>query len=152
MLSLIENIFRWCVKVIESDLFTVICGIITVIGFLMTVYISIKTKSIHKRIAEYKVVSSFNKNRKKYQKTFEGYQNAISQDDVDIYKTKINMLNDVNTVREAYSKIWSWRQKLLLLCLKKELEKKEGINVNKICNWMSKLIAVLSVEMEENYE
>jgi len=149
---LLASLIMWCTKIARSDGFTFICGVVTIISFLITVYISIKTKKIHKKITEYKKTELFNKDRRKYSKTIMGYQKALMQDNADIYKVRINILNDINTIGETYAGIFNFRQKWLLRCLKKELKKSEKIDVNKVCNEMSELIAKLSVEKEYEYE
>jgi len=40
----------WYDKIATNNFFTFICGLITILGFLITIYISLKTKSINKKI------------------------------------------------------------------------------------------------------
>lgn len=149
---MLASLIMWCTKIARSDGFTFICGVVTIIGFLLTVYISIKTKNIHRKITEYKKTEQFNKDRRKNLKTIMGYQKALIQDNADIYKVRINILNDINIIGEIYSDIFKFPQKWLFWCLKRELKKSEKIDVNKVCNKMSELIAKLSVEKEYDYE
>lgn len=150
--SLAEFFTSWCTMVANNDIFTFVCGVITVIGFVITIYISVKTKSIHKRIHQYKSAQIFNKRRKQYISTLKGYQNAIFADDVDIHNNKMNLLNDINIIGEAFDDILPFKHKILLWRLRRELEREKIISKNKVCNLISKIIAFLSKEKENNNE
>lgn len=147
---MVDEMIKWCTNVAKNDFFTFICGMITIIGFLMTVYISVKTKSIHKRIIEYKQIEKYNENRISYIKSLKGYQTALI-DGGNIRKVKLNILNDINIVRENYRNMFGIVQRIAIWRLTKELEKDKPIK-EKVCNGLSKVIAVISVEKEQTYE
>lgn len=125
-----------------------ICSITSLIGFVMTIYVTIKTKSIDKKMLEYKLIQHFNRKRSQYINTLQSYQTSLLEDDVDIDKIKTNILNDINIIYESYSYIFKLSQKFTIYRLRKELEKSEGLDTNYICNLLSKVIAYLSKNKE----
>lgn len=147
-----ENIENWCGWLAKNNVFTVLCGITTLVGFFITVYISVKTKSINQRLGIYKKTKEFNRKRKSYISTLEGYQKSLMEDKTNIYKIKINILNDINVINETFGIILKVNQKVVVWLLKKELEKSKSINTNYICNLLSKIRAYMSNVKEEYYE
>ena len=147
-----ENIENWCNWLANNNIFTVLCGITTLVGFFITVYISFKTKTINQRLGIYKKTQEFNKKRKTYISTLEGYQRSLTEDEIDIYKVKINILNDVNIIKESFGTILKINQKIVVWRLKKELEKSQSININRVCNLLSQIRAYMSNFKEEYYE
>lgn len=148
----IGKIENWCEWLAESDIFTALCGITTLVGFFITVYISLKTKSINQRLGIYKRTQEFNKKRKTYVSTLEGYQKSLSEDEIDIYKIKLNILNDINIIKESFGTIMKVNQRIAVWRLKKELEKSKSININRVCNLLSQIRAYMSNVKEEYYE
>lgn len=147
-----ENIENWCGWLAKNNVFTVLCGITTLIGFFLTVYISLKTKSINQRLGIYKRTQEFNKKRKTYISTLEGYQKSLTEDEIDIYKVKINILNDINIIKESFGTIMKVNQRIAVWRLKKELEKSKSININRVCNLLSQIRAYMSNVKEEYYD
>lgn len=85
-----------------------------------------KTKSINQRLGIYKRTQEFNKKRKTYISTLEGYQKSLAEDEIDIYKVKINILNDINIIKESFGTIMKVNQRIAVWRLKKELEKSKS--------------------------
>lgn len=148
----IGKIENWCEWLVKSDIFTALCGITTLIGFFLTVYITLKTKSINQRLGIYKRTQEFNKKRKTYISTLEGYQKSLAEDEIDIYKVKINILNDINIIKESFGTIMKVNQRIAVWRLKKELEKSKSININRVCNLLSQIRAYMSNVKEEYYD
>ncbi|MCM1263614.1 MAG: hypothetical protein NC313_12950 [Butyrivibrio sp.] len=146
------SIENWCEWLAKSDIFTALCSIVTLVGFLITIYISLKTKSINQRLEVYKRTKEFNTKRKKYILTLEGYQKSLTEDGIDIYKIKINILNDINIINESFRTIMKVNQRIVVCRLKKELEKSKSINTNRVCNLLSQIRAYMSNVKEEYYE
>ncbi len=103
----------------KNNVFTVLCGITTLVGFFITVYISVKTKSINQRLGIYKKTKEFNRKRKSYISTLEGYQRSLMEDKTNIYKININILNDINVINETFGIILKVNQKVVVWLLKK---------------------------------
>ena len=148
----VNNIDSWCEGLARSNIFTMLCGIATLIGFFITIYISLKTKSINQRLCIYKRVQEFNKKRKRYISTLEGYQKSLADDGTDIYKIKINILNDINIINESFGVILKMNQRIVVWRLKRELEKPKSIDTNHVCNLLSRIRAYMSNVKEEYYE
>ncbi len=146
------NMGNWCEWLAKNDTFTVLCGVTTLLGFFITVYISFKTKSINQRLDIYKKTKEFNRKRKPYISTLEGYQRSLAEDKTDIYKVRINILNDINIINESFGTIFKINQKFVVWRLKRELEKSKSININRVCNLLSRIRAYMSNVKEEYYE
>lgn len=91
-----------------------------------------------------KKTKEFNRKRKPYISTLEGYQRSLAEDKTDIYKVKINILNDINIINESFGTIFKINQKFVVWRLKRELEKSKSININRVCNLLSRIRAYMS--------
>ncbi len=90
-----ENIENWCGWLAKNNVFTVLCGITTLVGFFITVYISVKTKSPLENknpLAAIAQISSFDS------KTFFDSDNsfiALIKDNYVVIHARISDRNDV---------------------------------------------------------
>lgn len=90
----------------------VILGIVSltgIIGFVLTIFVSIRTSKISKILKHNQLTSQYNKERLAFQRTFEGHRNSIIVDGLRSNK----LLKDVSTnqpaslfiVPETYKKV-----------------------------------------------
>lgn len=71
-------------------------------------------------IVEYKQIEKYNENRISYLKSLKGYQTALI-DGGSIRKVKLNILNDINIVRENYRNMFGIVQRIAMWRLTKEI-------------------------------
>ena len=142
------DFIKICDVLATNHVVIALCSITSLIGFAMTIYVSFKTKSIDKRIKEFKSIKDFNQKRTKYINSLKSYQISINEDNVDIYKIRTNILNDINIIYESYSYIFTLTQKITFFIIRRQLEKKEKIDENLVCNLISKIIAYMSNSKE----
>lgn len=132
----------------SNDVIIAICSITSLIGFAMTIYVSIKTKSIDRRIEELNSTKYFNRSRKSYITSLKTYQTSLVEDNIDINKIKMDILNDVNVIIESYQLILNYKQRRTITRLRRKLQKKNIKDKNRICNLLSEIIAYLSNKKE----
>ncbi len=119
------NYAKLCELIASNNVITAICNITSLIGFGMTIYVSLKTKSIDKRIQEFKSTKDFNRKRTQHINSLKTYQTSLIEDNVDIYKIRTNMLNDINVIYESYRYIFKFSQKVIIYRVRKQLEKRK---------------------------
>lgn len=125
-----------------------LCSIVTLVGFLITVYVSLKTKSIDSVLKNYKRIEKFNKEGRKYKRNFENYQDSLINDDVPFRKLKFDILNDLRASEIKFGTVFNRKEKK---CLKEVVSNIEIGNQNDleyIANELSKVIAIFSTEKE----
>ena len=90
-----------------------VCSFITIISFLISIYISIKTKNIDSRIKELKAGTEFNNSREKLVNDLITYQTAIKN--ISSYKKlRLNLLNDLNVdLQKDLIKCYPWMEPTL---------------------------------------
>ena len=64
-------------KLGQSTPFVAFCGIITILGFVLTIFVLLKAKSINRKIEEYKIIKEYNKRRERLRLSLLDYRNAI---------------------------------------------------------------------------
>lgn len=142
------DFIKLCEIFATNHIIIALCSLTSLISFAMTIYVTLKTKSIDKRMLELKSTKDFNRKRNKHISSLETYQTSINEDEVDIYKIRTNILNDVNIIYESYNYILKSSQKKTFHKLIKQLEKKEKIDEILVSNLLSKIIAYMSNSKE----
>ena len=123
-----------------------ICSICTLLGFFMTIYVTVKSKKIQESLYEYKKIIQYNKETKKIVVACSNYQKSLMQDDVKLRKVRIDILNDLLVAKKKFDDI-------LTRCEIRELSNaikvvKVSQNVEEICTNLSSVIAIFSLERE----
>ncbi len=136
-------------KLGQSYTFTALCGIITILGFVITIFVFFRTRSIDKKVEAYKAIKEYNKRRESLRTSLLDYRNAIILDDVEIIKIKSNILDDLNVLYENYKITYKFWQKIKIKRLIWHLEKKKDHNRNWICNQLSKTSGYLYLKKED---
>lgn len=124
------------------------CSAIAIIGFIVTIYISIKTKNINHRINEIKTTYNYNNRREEFRKSLIEFRNVIINEDVDIAKIKGNILDELNALNENYKGEFKVIQRIRIFLLIVHLEKSTRHDANYICNELSKVCGYLFQKKE----
>lgn len=126
----------------------IVLGIATltgIAGFILTVFVSIRTSKISKILKYNQVTSLYNRERLGFQKTFEGHRKSIIEDGIKSDKLIKDILQNIEEYRAKFGEIMSIREKITLFrfsqLLKKETEK---VNYNKVSNYLASLSGRLS--------
>jgi hypothetical protein len=149
----IENItFDDIIHTIVVNDYLVFFGyIISFLGFILTIYVMIKTKNIDKRLADYKLVEQFNIEREMYIKTFRAFKTSLTDDNADIYKIKYDIYEETEKFKSHYHSIIGKLDKINIFYLCRTLKKEKNIKTNDVCNYLTKLLALLSNKKENYY-
>ena len=122
-----------------------IATLIGIIGFALTIIVSIRTSKISKILKYNEVTSRYNKERLGFQKTFVGHRNSIIEDKIHSDKLLKDILQNVEEYRSKFGEILSIREKITLYrfigILKKETD---DVNYNAVCNYLAALSGRLS--------
>lgn len=124
-----------------------LCGIV---GFALTVIVTIRTSKISKILRYNEITSSYNKERMGFQRTFEGHRVSITEDNIRTNKILKDVLKNVEEYRVKFQEILSFQEKLRLQLLVHQLKKEaDCANWNSICNGLAILSGHLSKKGEK---
>ena len=132
----------------------VILGIVSltgIIGFVLTIFVSIRTSKISKILKHNQLTSQYNKERLAFQRTFEGHRNSIIVDGLRSNKLLKDILQNVEEYRAKFGEILSPSDRFSLfkfsLLLRKETDK---VNYNKVSNYLALLSGRLSKKEDKH--
>lgn len=126
-----------------------LCSAITIIGFIITVFIFFRTRSIGKRIKEFKTKKKYNKKRIDIKTTLIQFRESIEEDDTDIKKIKTSILDELNVLSQCFHTEFNFIQNRQIKKLVTHLEKRDNHDRNDICNMLSRIISYLEDKKEE---
>ncbi len=127
-----------------------IASLVGIIGFVLTVFVSIRTAKIGKILKYNQVTSQYNKERLGFQRTFEGHRKSIIEDDLKSDKLLKDILQNIEAYRTKFGEIMSFKEKTTLFLFSQLLKKKsEKVDYNKVCNYLASLSGRLSKKEDE---
>ena len=123
-----------------------LCGII---GFALTIFVSIRTSKISKILKYNATTSQYNKERTAFQKTFEGHRGSITEDGLKSQKLLKDILKNVEEYSVKFHDILSVKDRITLFFFKRILMQEYGkVNWNKVSNYLATLSGRLSKKEE----
>lgn len=126
----------------------IILGIATllgIIGFIMTLIVSLRTANISKILKHNQITNSYNKERIAFQKSFEGHKKSIIEDNIKTFKIQKDILTQLEEYRTKYSSLHSISDKRMISRFIKILEKENSdVDWNTVTNYLAKLSGRLS--------
>ena len=123
-----------------------ICGII---GFALTILVTIRTSKISKILKYNATTSQYNKERTAFQKAFEGHRDSITMDGVRSEKLLKDILKNVEEYHVKFSDILPVRDRLVIFLFKRILMKEpQNVNWNTVCKYLAILSGRLSKKEE----
>lgn len=138
-------IARFLIFLGSNEVILGIATLVSILGFILTVFVSIRTSKISKILKYNQITSQYNKERLAFQKTFIGHRNSIVEDNLRSDKLLKDILQNVEEYRTKFGEIMSIWEKFTLFMfiqlLKKESDK---VNYNTVCNYLAILSGRLS--------
>lgn len=132
-------------EIATNDVVQGISTSVGIIGFILTIFVSIKTKKISKILKYNDVISTYNSERLGYQKAFEGHRKSIIDDNIKTNDILKDILKNVESYRLKFDEILSIKEKIDLYLFKKLLKKEaNNVDYNKVCNYLAILSGRLS--------
>lgn len=126
----------------------VVLGIATMlgfVGFIMTLVVSCRTAKISKILKYNQMTDSYNKERKAFQKSFEGHKKSIVEDNIKTIKIQKDILTLLEEYRVKYFSLCSIKERITIICFIRLLEKEnKNVNWNTVSNYLAKLSGRLS--------
>lgn len=129
-----------------------ISSIAGIVGFVLTILVSIRTEKITKILKYNQITSQYNKERAGYKKAFQGHIESIINDGIQTDAILKNILQNVEEYRLKYGEILSIKEKITLFFFIRQLKKKASdVDFNKIANYLAKLSGRLSKKEEKKH-
>ena len=126
-----------------------ISSIAGIVGFVLTILVSIRTEKITEILKYNQITSQYNKERAGYKKAFQGHIESIINDGIQTDAILKNILQNVEEYRLKYGEILSIKEKITLFFFIRQLKKKASdVDFNKIANYLAKLSGRLSKKEE----
>lgn len=131
----------------KSELFAFIVSMCGILGFFLSIYLTIKSKSISRELKELTAKKIFNKNRSVLIEHFMGYQMSIIEDDNKTPTLRHNLLAEVYNFEEQYKTLLGFKDKFTIALLKHQL-KSRAPNYEKINTYIDYLVAKFKIKEE----
>lgn len=120
-------------------------SIFSLLGFLLTVFVAIRTNKISKIIHYNKVTEQYNEERLSFQKSFEGHRITIIKDNIKSDLILKDILRQVEEYRVKFDVILTIKERITLFCFIRILKKEsKEVDWNIVCNYLAKLSGRLS--------
>ncbi len=122
-----------------------IASLFGIIGFVLTVFVSIRTAKISKVLKYNQITSQYNKERLAFQKTFGGHRKSIVEDGIKSNKLLKDILQNTEEYRIKFGEIMSIKEKFTLYRFSRILKKEsDKVDYNKVSNYLASLSGRLS--------
>ena len=122
-----------------------VCSLLGIVGFIMTLIVTIKTTKIAKILKYNQVTDTYNKERTAFQKAFEGHRSSIIEDEIKTDKILKDILKQVEAYRTKFNDILPLKERMALNSFVKILKKPaEEVDFNSVCNYLATLSGRLS--------
>ncbi len=122
-------------------------SICSILGFILSLYVAIKSKSISKELKEISTKKIYACERTTLIKHFEGYRMSIIEDGNRNPTMRHNLLTEVYAFEKQYFLLLNCIDKITLVCFKGQL-KRQKPNYNKICTYIDYFVAKFNVKEE----
>lgn len=125
------------------------CGIV---GFALTIFVSVRTTKISKILKHNQLTSQYNKERLAFQNTFEGHRSSITEDNIKTEKLLKDILKNVEEYRNKFNGLLSFQDRLRLFWFSMLLKKEPmDVNWNSICNNLAIISGRLGKKEDQQY-
>ena len=122
-----------------------IASLLGIVGFALTVFVSIRTAKISKILKYNQVTSQYNKERLAFQRTFEGHRKSIVEDEIKSNKLLKDILQNIEAYRLKFGEIMSLKEKITLFFFSQLLKKEsDKVDYNKASNYLATISGRLS--------
>lgn len=122
-----------------------IASLLGIVGFALTVFVSIRTAKISKILKYNQVTSQYNKERLAFQRTFEGHRKSIVEDEIKSNKLLKDILQNIEAYRLKFGEIMSLKEKITLFFFSQLLKKEsDKVDYNKVSNYLAAISGRLS--------
>lgn len=122
-----------------------IASLCTIIGFFLTIVVTIRTSHISKLLKYNDTVAEYNKKKQGFQRTFDGHRISILEDENKTDRLLKDILKNVEEYDSLFRTLLPWTERITLWRFKRVLKKPADMaNFNTICNYLAVLSGRLS--------
>lgn len=129
----------------SNPAFTFLVSCAGILGFLLSIYLSIKSNSISKQLKIISAKKEYNMEREIFSNRFKGHRSSIIDDNNHSRQLIHLILEDVYSLETKYTEILRINDKIKLIILKHQANSKKP-NFEKICGCFDYLIARLQIK------
>lgn len=130
---------------VANPFFTLIGTLASIVGLVLTVFVTLKTKSISKQLNEIRTKQEYSKKQRIYVSKFNAYIKNILDDEIKRPSFYKNILKDVAECKIQFKDLFSISDKLLIWRILFHLQKEpHKINTNQLANDLGYLTARLT--------
>ncbi len=133
----------------SNPIFIFVVSLSSFLGFMLSVWLLIKSHSINKTLKIISQQEVYNTNSKLYADRFSGFKESILIDGDNSSSLFHRILEDIYRVEKEFHSLFSLREKLTFLLLKHELKKKTK-NTDKICTYLDYFIGHLRIKEDHH--
>lgn len=132
-------------NIAENSIFTGVTNICSILGFILTIIVAIKTSKINNILKYNDTIVTYNKERKSFKNIFEGHRKSIDEDGVKSNGILKDILKDVEEYSSKFEDILKYKEKILIYRFKNILKKEvDEVDFNKVSNYLAILTGRLS--------
>lgn len=95
----------------SNDIVTGIASLCGIIGFVLTVFVAIRTSKIGRILRYNEVTTRYNRERTAFLKSFDGHRTSILEDNIKTDKILKDILKQVEEYRAKFGDIMTVREK-----------------------------------------
>lgn len=118
-----------------------ICGIF---GFILTIFVSVRTSHISKILNRNNVADTYNKKRGSYQKSFNGHISSIVKDEIHTNQILKNILKDTTAYYEEFNVLLPFNEKIKFKSFFRMIKKEaKDVDFNAVTNFLTVLAGKL---------
>ncbi|MDU6307306.1 MAG: hypothetical protein E6579_11650 [Clostridium sp.] len=140
----IDNFISW----MNSPVVVAWNTLFGIVGFSLTIYVSIKTHKIDKVVRIMKRTNEFNKNRSKYLKTFEAFLESTKTTPAGFSALRPDLLLEITRFERQFSLILTLKDRFIIWRFRRSLNRPE-FDATELINSLAFVIAILSDKKEE---
>lgn len=123
-----------------------------IVGFILTIIVSIRTAKISKILKHNEITSLYNKEHTSFKNAFEGHRQSIMEDSIQTDVILKNILQNVEEYLSKFDEIIPLKEKIVLWRFSRLLKKKaEKVDFNDVCNYLAMLSGRLSKKEDKKY-
>lgn len=132
---MIYTLLRFCGT---DEVILGITSLLGIVGFVLTVIVSLRTSKISRILKYNEVTSLYNRERTGFKNAFEGHRKSIAEDGIQTNSILKAILQNVEEYRAKFGEIFSIKERVTLWCFIRLLKKDASdTDFNKICNYLA---------------
>lgn len=146
---MVYNLLQFCGT---NEIVLGITSLTGIIGFILTIFVSIRTFKISKVLKHNEITSLYNREHMAFKNTFEGHRQSILKDSIKTDAILKDILQNVEEYHSKFDEIIHLRERFILWRFSRLLKKKATeVDFNDVCNYLAMLSGRLSKKEDKKH-